>query len=179
MYLSYEVVELDGEDSYLTRDRLTEWFIANNKQGFTALNKLERYRVTTEKTGDGLTYTIQFVYGDSRYTYKVDAVNKAITFFECIAEQDAVKEDIRISFTIFTTSTTTFSKNSTNFGTNGTKIRTASNTEGIASNLTDTATFTNAIHSLRPTTVRTSVGNTQDLHISLGRACVRQTGRRL
>lgn len=95
MYLSYEVVELDGEDSYLTRDRLTEWFIANNKQGFTALNKLERYRVTTEKTGDGLTYTIQFVYGDSRYTYKVDAVNKAITFFECVAEQDAVKEDIK------------------------------------------------------------------------------------
>lgn len=77
MYLSYEVVELDGADSYLTRDQLAEWFIANNEQGFTALNKLERYRVTSEKTGDGLTYTVQFVYGESRYTYKVDAVNKA------------------------------------------------------------------------------------------------------
>lgn len=95
MYLSYEVVELDGADSYLTRDQLAEWFIANNEQGFTALNKLERYRVTSEKTGDGLTYTVQFVYGESRYTYKVDAVNKAIISFECVAEQDAVKDDIK------------------------------------------------------------------------------------
>ena len=95
MYKSYEVVELDGADSYLTRDQLTEWFIANNEQGFTALNKLERYRVTSEKTGDGLTYTLQFVYGENRYTYKVDAVNKAITSFECVAEQDAVKDDIK------------------------------------------------------------------------------------
>lgn len=95
LYNSYEVVELDGADSYLTRDQLTEWFIANNEQGFTALNKLERYRVTSEKTGDGLTYTVQFVYGESRYTYKVDAVNKVITSFECVAEQDAVKDDIK------------------------------------------------------------------------------------
>ena len=93
LYQSYELLDISGEDSYLTRNQLDDWF--NNTDGWSKLDRLERYRVTAEKTADGLTYTLQFVSGTLQYTYKIDAVNKSILSKETAEYENVVKDNIK------------------------------------------------------------------------------------
>ncbi len=95
LYQSYELLDISGEDSYLTRNQLDDWFMANNTDGWSKLDRLERYRVTAEKTADGLTYTLQFVSGALQYTYKIDAVNKSILSKETAEYENVVKDNIK------------------------------------------------------------------------------------
>ena len=95
LYVSYEKVDLGGEDSYLTRKELLSWFIENNKDGFTHLDELERYRVTTSATNDGITYTMQFVSDGNQYTYEVDGVNRTIQLKEVVSYEEAVKDSVK------------------------------------------------------------------------------------
>lgn len=95
LYQGYELLKVSEVNSYLARKDVDKWFLQNNKDGITALNKLERYRVTTQKTNDGLTYTIQFVSNDMQYTYKIDAVNRKILSREVVEYENAVKENIK------------------------------------------------------------------------------------
>ena len=95
LYQSYELLDISGEDSYLTRNQLDDWFMANNTDGWSKLDRLERYRVTAEKTADGLTYTLQFVSGTLQYTYKIDAVNKSILSKETAEYENVVKDNIK------------------------------------------------------------------------------------
>ena len=75
----YEMISLSDEDSYLTRQQVVAWFLANNGDGFTRLDGTDRMRVYGEKTVDGrLTYELSFVSGGNLYVYKIDAVNKVI-----------------------------------------------------------------------------------------------------
>ncbi len=76
----YEMVSLSDEDSYLTRDKVVDWFIDNNTDGITRLDSLNgRMRVYSEKTVDGrLVYELSFVLNGNLYVYKIDAVNKVI-----------------------------------------------------------------------------------------------------
>lgn len=76
----YEMVSLSDEDSYLTRDKVVDWFIDNNIDGITRLDSLNgRMRVYSEKTVDGrLVYELSFVLNGNLYVYKIDAVNKVI-----------------------------------------------------------------------------------------------------
>lgn len=89
------MLDISGEDSYLTRNQLDDWFMANNTDGWSKLDRLERCRVTAEKTADGLTYTLQFVSGTLQYTYKIDAVNKSILSKETAEYENVVKDNIK------------------------------------------------------------------------------------
>lgn len=92
----YEMLGLSSEDSYLTRNELNKWFIDNNADGFTRLDRLERLRVTSEKTVDGkLIYTLSFVSNGNQYVYKIDAVSKSFVSREVSEYENAVKEDIK------------------------------------------------------------------------------------
>lgn len=93
---AYKVLDLSGEGSYLARKDVEQWFIANNKDGFTALDKLSRFRVTVEKSKDTLFYLVTFVYKDTQYSYKIDAVNKTFIGGAEVADyEEAVKDDIK------------------------------------------------------------------------------------
>ncbi|MCM1534032.1 MAG: hypothetical protein NC099_05215 [Corallococcus sp.] len=96
LYACFEALTFNGEDSYLTRRQLEDWFIANNTDGITRLDSLERMRVTSEKTVDGrLVYTLTFVKDEVLHTYKIDAVNKQIISHDVTEYENAVKEDIK------------------------------------------------------------------------------------
>ncbi|MCM1194694.1 MAG: PepSY domain-containing protein [Firmicutes bacterium] len=96
LYACFEALSFNGEDSYLTRRQLEDWFVANNTDGITRLDTLERMRVTSEKTVDGrLVYTLTFVKDEVLHTYKIDAVNKQIISHDVTEYETAVKEDIK------------------------------------------------------------------------------------
>lgn len=92
----YEMLNLSSDDSYLTRQQVNGWFIANNQDGFTRLDNLQRMRVTSEKTVDGrLIYTLSFVSNGNQYVYKIDAVNKTFVSREVSEYESAVKDEIK------------------------------------------------------------------------------------
>jgi len=97
LYHGFELLKVSEVNSYLSRKEVDKWFFENNKQGFTVLDrdKLSRYRVTAQKTNDGLTYTVQFIYAEMQYTYKIDAVTKVISEPEIVSYENAVKDDIK------------------------------------------------------------------------------------
>lgn len=96
LFKSFEVLDLSGEAGYLARKDLEKWFFENNKDGFTSLDYLNRFRVTTEKSKDTLFYIVSFVYKDTQYTYKIDAIKKAfVGGAEVVDYEEAVKGDIK------------------------------------------------------------------------------------
>lgn len=63
------------------------------------MDRLERLRVTSEKTVDGkLIYTLSFVSNGNQYVYKIDAVNKTFVSREVCEYENVVKEDIEDKF---------------------------------------------------------------------------------
>ncbi len=91
----YELLNVSSINNYLERKDVDEWFFENNPDNFTRLDKLNRYRVTTQKTNDGLTYTVSFVNNGIQYTYYIDAITKTISRGDAVSYEDAVKENIK------------------------------------------------------------------------------------
>lgn len=96
LYQGFELLKVDAINSYLARKDVDKWFFENNGT-FTILDrdKLDYYRVTAQKTNDGLTYTVQFVYNGQQYTYNIDAVTKAISKPQIEERDDAIKNDVK------------------------------------------------------------------------------------
>ena len=86
----YEMLSLSAADSYLAREDVVDWFLANNTDGFTRLDSQNgRMRVYSEKTVDGrLVYELSFVSNGNKYVYKIDAVNQVILSRE-VSEYDS------------------------------------------------------------------------------------------
>ena len=95
LYQYYESLRVAEVNNYLERKDVDKWFFENNTDGFTMLDRLERYRVSTQKTNDGLTYTVSFVKEGIQYTYNIDAITKTITRVDVVEYEDAVKENIK------------------------------------------------------------------------------------
>lgn len=95
LYQYYELLNVNEINNYLERKDVDKWFFDNNPDNFTRLDKLSRYRVTTQKTNDGLTYTVSFVSNNMQYAYYIDAITKTISRETPIAYEDAVKENIK------------------------------------------------------------------------------------
>lgn len=95
LYQYYESLKVAEVNNYLERKDVDKWFFENNTDGFTRLDRLERYRVSTQKTNDGLTYTVSFVSNKIQYTYNIDAITKTITKVDAVEYENAVKENIK------------------------------------------------------------------------------------
>lgn len=85
-----------ADDQYLQRNDVRDYFIENNKEGFTSLDKLERLRVLTQTSAEGTpVYELSFVFEGNRYVYLIDAVSKTITGPEISEYTDEIVDIIK------------------------------------------------------------------------------------
>ena len=95
LYSACIKLQTSETDSYLTRKEAQEFFLQNNKQGFTQLDKLERFKISATTNEEGqLVYEISFVSEGNKYVYTVNAVTEDITLVETTEYTDEIKNII-------------------------------------------------------------------------------------
>ncbi|MGN1039846.1 MAG: PepSY domain-containing protein [Candidatus Fimimonas sp.] len=76
LYSACIKLQKSEQDGYLTRKQAQEYFLEHNQQGFTSLDKLERFKICATTSEEGqLVYEISFVSENNKYVYTLNAVN--------------------------------------------------------------------------------------------------------
>ncbi|MGN1066758.1 MAG: PepSY domain-containing protein, partial [Candidatus Fimimonas sp.] len=75
LYSACIKLQKSEQDGYLTRKQAQEYFLEHNQQGFTSLDKLERFKICATTSEEGqLVYEISFVSENNKYLYTLNAV---------------------------------------------------------------------------------------------------------
>lgn len=100
LYSLEERLDRSESDGYITRDQVESEFIAKNEQNFTALDKLERFRVTStiDESTNQLVYNITFVSDKMLYTYTLNAVSGALVYVGAEDYTDIVDDAMHDQF---------------------------------------------------------------------------------